>query len=353
LHEIDFGDRECSKVKYYPFKTDSVVKIFFTTFSFTSIMPKELYLYSPIYDFVAQDLISSMDEEGNDEDLTMRMNTPGGSVFSGWGIAAKMMERKGKTTVKVDGAAMSMGAMLLCFADRVEALDVSTIMLHRADMYVENAEDQAFLDTINATLREKMKSKIDDKKLKELKGVNIKNLFEDEKRIDLFLTAKEAKAIGLVDKINTLTPKELTAFNSKMFAIAATHEPVQKPITIPNQNTMNLEKLKAEHPELFAQIIAMGVEKEKDRVEACLTFIECDPIGVKAAIEAGKDLSQKQMAEFALKALSKNSLTAIAASAAPAIVTTEAGATTTEAETKLSAFEIEAKKALGLKGEKK
>jgi hypothetical protein len=79
---------------------------------------------------------------------------------------------------------------------------------------------------------------------------------------------------------------------------------------------MNLEKLKAEHPAIYAEAVAIGVKQgiaeEKDRVEACLVFNEVDPAGVKAAIEAGKPLSQKQMADFSLKALSKNQLKALA-----------------------------------------
>lgn len=323
--------------------------IFFTNSFSTNlpIMSKELYLYSPIYNFVAQDLISAM--EDTNEDIVMRVNSPGGDVFAGWGIAAKMIEHTGKITIKVDGAAMSMGAALLVFADKVEALDVSTIMLHRASMYISKPEDQVFLDKVNAGLRAKLETKIDGKKLKELKGVSIKNLFEDETRLDLFLSAKEAKQIGLVDKINVLTPNELTAFNNKMFAVAAEHTP-ENPLPTQKNNKMTLEKLKAEHPELYNQIFALGVAQEKDRVEACLVFNEIDPVAVKAAIEGGKPLTQKQMSEFSLKALSGKTLASVQADSAKPLTTAEVeGKEKTDKEKQLSDFEAIAKKDLGVK----
>lgn len=312
--------------------------------NFVFIMAKELYLYSPIYDFVAENLISQLEENTN-EDITLRMNTPGGEVFAGWGVIAKMQEHKGKITVKIDGAVMSMGAVILPFADKVEALDVSTIMLHRASMYIENDADQVLLDTVNASLRAKLESKIDVKKLKELKGVSIKNLFEDEKRIDLFLTAKEAKAIGLIDKINTINPKELKAFNEKMFSIAAKHEP----ITTLNPIKMTIEKLKAENPDVFAQILALGVAQEKDRVEAILVFNEIDPVAVKAAVEGGKNLTQKQMADFALKAMSVKTLEAIKKDSEGNIITDETSTVKTEKENTLADFEKSLDASLKLK----
>jgi ATP-dependent protease ClpP protease subunit len=286
-------------------------------------MPKELYLYSPVYDFVAQDLISKMEEAG-DEDVTMRINSPGGSVFSGWGIIAKMQERKGKTNIKVDGAAMSMAAFIPLFADHVEALDTSTFMLHRAAMYVETPEDQAVLDKVNKNLRSKMETKLDSDALKSISGYSIKDLFENEKRIDLFLTAKEAKQIGLVDKINKVSPKELAAFNEKFYSLAAKSESDTTTQTNKSKtNKMTLAQLKAEHLELFNEVVAIGVAAEKDRVEACLVFNDIDPKGVKAAIEGGKPLTEKQKAEFGLKAMGAAALKNISADSEGKELTTE------------------------------
>lgn len=296
-------------------------------------MSKEIYLYSPVYDFVAESLISTMNE--NPEELTMRVNSPGGSVFANYGICAKMQEH-GNVICKVDGAAMSSAANLLPYAKSVECLDVSTFLLHRADMYVETEADKAFLARINKDLRAKLLARVDAVIFKEVTGFTIDEMFDSEKRIDITLDAKQAKKIGLVQKINKLTPSEVEAFNAKMlFNIAASSPEKEKPKT---KNNMTIDTLKAEHPALFAQVVALGVEKEKDRVEACLAFMDVDAKAVKAAIESGKDLSQKQMAEFALKAISNKSLTALTEEGAPVVTTTE----TVEKEKDAKEKELEA-----------
>ena len=308
-------------------------------------MAKELYLYSPVYDFVAESLISQM-EECKPMDVVMRINSPGGSVFAGWGIIAKMKEMIGGVDVKVDGIAASMAAYVCLFASKVECLDVSTFLFHRASGN-GTPEDQEFLDQVNGDLRSKLEAKIDGKKLKELKGISIKDLFESEKVIDLVLTAKEAKAIGLVDKINKVNPGEINAFNERMYAIAASAEPIVKPQPI--NKTMNIEKLKAEYPDVYAQVFALGVASEKDRVEACLVFNELDPKGVKEAIESGKPLTAKQTAEFGLKALSGAALNKIKEGAPAAVSTEETEAEKTEKQKTLTAFEAKVKASLNIK----
>lgn len=315
-------------------------------------MSKELYLYSPIVDFTAENLISQMEEEGNDQDITIRMSTGGGSVYAGWGIAAKMTERKGKTTIKVDGAAMSMGAALCLFADNVQCLDVSTFMLHRADMYVEDATEQDLLDKINSGIRAKMEAKIDSKKLKEIKGVSIKNLFEDDKRIDLFLTAKEAKDIGLVNKINKVDPKEVKAFNERLMQVTAKYtQPISEIIIEPKKIiNMDILKFKAEFPALYAEVLALGVAQEKDRVESILIWSEVDPKMVSETIESGKELSAKQMSELVFKKNSPDILAKLAGAAAPAVTTaTPEAIAKTEKEKNIESFTSELRAKVGLK----
>jgi ATP-dependent protease ClpP protease subunit len=309
---------------------------------------KEIYLYSPIYDFVAESIMQQI-EENSDNEISMRMNTPGGNVFAGWGMCAKVGEH-GNVGIKVDGCAASFGAFLLLYANKTESLDVSTFMLHRAHMRCEDDEDRALLAKVNKDLRAKMEAKLDDAKLQKLKGVSIANLFEDEKRIDLFLSADEAKEIGLIQKVKKCNPAELTAFNER-FKIAA-YEPEND--TQKTENTMTTEKLKAEFPLVYASIVEAaekaGVAKERERVKACLVFLEVDAKGVKTLIENGKDLTQVEMAEFALKSVSAKKLEGAEADSA---ATQETAATDTkeasEKDKELAKAEAEYRKACGLK----
>lgn len=266
---------------------------------------KEIYLYNPIYSFVAEELISQINEN-KDSEITMRLNSPGGSVFSGWGICAKMAEH-GNVTIKIDGYAASMGAFMLLFANKVECTDVARIMLHRADAYAETDEQKAFLASVNKDLRVKLEKKVKPEMFAEVTGVSFDEMFSAEKRIDVWIDAKQAKKLGLVDKINKLNPKELKAVNSAMMNIAATltSEENVKPI---NHIKMNIENLKAEYPAVFAQVFALGVDAEKDRVQAWLTYVDVDAKTVKEGIEGKEAPTLKIQAELNRKAFSLEAL---------------------------------------------
>jgi ATP-dependent Clp protease protease subunit len=308
--------------------------------SFVTGMAKELYLYSPIYDFVAESFISQM-EENKTEDVEIRANTPGGNVFAGWGMVAKIKEHEGAVKMKVDGYVASMGTILLAFVDDTEALDVSRVHLHRADGYVNSPEEQAFLDGVNKDLRAKLTSKIDAEKFKEITGKTINDLFDSKDRIDVWLTAKQAKQVGLIKKIVKLNPTEIAAINRMNIAASAEQPPVTK--EQPNNKVMTLEELKAQHPALYAQAVASGTtegaEKERARIRAWEAYRHIDAAKVDEGIKSGKEITVSDMAEFNAKALSPEALKKLAAEAAPQVQTTEVSEKEkTEKEKKVSDF---------------
>lgn len=310
-------------------------------------MAKELLLYSPIYDWTAERLVDAL-EVNKDEEITLRINSGGGSVYAGYSILTKLQEHKGSVKIKVDGIAASMASFMLAFFDDIEALDVSEIMIHRADTYIDSPETQSWLDGTNAKLRSKLEAKINVDKLKKLKGVTMDQIFDPTQRLNVFLTADEAKKIGLISRVKKLTPVEATAYFD-VFSAAASIDPENKPAgpsSKPTENKpanfskMTIDKLKAEHPDVYNQVFALGQAAEKDRVEACLVWVEIDPKATKEAIESGKPLSQKQLSEFHLKAISANALSEIEGGNPKPVATPEADATAkTEKEKSVEAFE--------------
>lgn len=276
-------------------------------------MSKELRLYSGIYDFVADSLIASIDELMGEE-VTLRVNSTGGSVFANYGICAKMMEH-GNVNIKVDGTAMSSAANLLPYAKSVSCLDVSTFLLHRADMMVENDGDKEFLARINKDLKSKLLLKVDADKFEKVTGTTIEDMFNAEKRVDVILTAKQAKQIGLVNTIINLTPAEVNALNN-VYSLAANNEQNKK-------TNMNLEKLKAEHPALYNEVLALGIAQEKDRVGSFMAFVELDAKAVKEGITSGKAMTETERSEFAIKAVSTKQLSNIVADSTPSELKTK------------------------------
>jgi len=294
-------------------------------------MAKEILLYSPIYSFTAVDFITAM-EEARGLDVSLRINGPGGSVFDGWGMLSKIAEHDGKVNLKIDGIAASMYAVFPLFVpyDNTECLDVSRIMIHRADSYVETEEERALLASINKDLKTKMKARLDGAKFKEVTGYTIDEIFDSETVIDVWLNAKQAKEIGLIKKINKLTPKEIAAYQplwSSIAACATTEARAPKEQTKNDKQTknktMNIETLKAEHPDLYKEVLALGVTQERDRVGAWMAFVDLDPTAVAKGIEDGANVSQKIMAEFQRKQFAAAATANITGDAAPGVQTPE------------------------------
>jgi ATP-dependent protease ClpP protease subunit len=289
---------------------------------------KEILLYGPIWSSVAKDFIRDVDSASGD--ITIRVNSPGGEVTYGWGIVSKFSEyKKGKKRIIVDGSADSMALAFLLYADKgeVEAVDVATFVLHRAAYYSVEFEknylsdaDREHLKSVNDSLRKAIENKIDVEKFEKLKGVTLDEVFSMENRIDINISAKEAKQIGLIDKIITITPQkkqEITSLYNRIVAMTGgiTESPISNNQNANNKkvNTMNIEQLQAEHPAVYNAIfnkgVTQGVTTERDRVGAWAAFNEIDPAKVKAGIESGNPCSQKEMAEFMVTSFKKTSLT--------------------------------------------
>ena len=304
----------------------------------------EILLYGSIDGESSSDFIEDFTEKtANNEDVLVRVNTSGGNPEYTMGMVAKFSEYKGKKKVQVDGKAYSGGMFFCCYADDVEALDVSQFLLHRAayPSYYEN--DSSFftepikenLISINKDLRKAFEAKVDVALFEKIKKCKLDEVFSLDDRIDVFFTAQEALQVGLISKINKITPTKKAEIdfyiNSKMVQIAAEYKGAETQLENFKTNKMTLDELKAKHPELYAEAIDKGVKKgiakEKDRVKSCLVFAEIDLVGVKAAIESGDPLTATAMAEFMLKMASKETLKEIESEAAKEVETKEVSTT--------------------------
>lgn len=320
-------------------------------------MGKEIVLYQGLHNWSAESLINELNNAMGEE-VVIRVNSPGGGVFASWGVFAKISEH-GDVTIKVDGMAASGAFNLLFYAKRVEVLDVSTFMAHRAAGYDEvnlSNEDKAILSDQNTKLRKKMESKIDPELWKTVTGVSMDDLFASDKRINVWLTSKQMKELGIVSKINKVTPsiaKEIAAA-TEIWAmdIAASLENDEEVKKEKNSkpSVMTIEKLKAEFPAVYAAIILQGAKEEKDRVEAWLAYNEIDAEAVKKGIESGDAVTVKVMAAMQVKALSAENITALKDGSAPVVKTIEVKKTPeqTAKEKELADFTAEVDGILGV-----
>lgn len=283
----------------------------------------EILFYSAIFDFTAAEFINKLGEIPKDQDVTVRLNSPGGSVFAGWGIIAALQERTGRNILKVDGNASSMAFFMVPFFDEVQALDVTNFMIHRADAYIENEDDQKWLDEINKTLRSKLEKRIDPDSFAEVTGVTFDEIYKGETRREIWITAKQAKKLGLVDKVVRLEPREIEAINKNLVAFSKfdSAETVEQPqgseqekgkININlTQKKMTRQELNAQAPDLVAAILAEGQEIERKRVRTILKFSHIDAKVCNEMITDGKEPDSEFFADMQLKAISQKQLDAI------------------------------------------
>jgi len=271
----------------------------------------EILLYLPIEAYTAQSFIAQLNFMGG-EDAVVRVNSPGGSVYKGWGIVAKSVEYPGNLKFKVDGNASSMSAILLLFHDNVEASEVATFTLHRASIRFPNENQKKELKDINTNIRKALESKLDVSAFEAIAGVDLDRFFDIEQdAVDVYLTAEQAETIGLVGKVNPLTRKEFEALNEKFVAYSRkkeTPKAIEKP---KNNKKMTKEELKSKHPEVYASIFAEGESAERDRVEAWMVFNEVDAKAVAEGITSGNVMGHKDMAEFNKKAATAQYVAAV------------------------------------------
>lgn len=271
-------------------------------------MAKELYIYSPLYRYTAETANKELSRINDSEELTIRLNSPGGEVNAGFAIISKLQERKTPVKAIIDGEAASMAAFMLVFFGNVVANETSQIMFHKAafaSWYEPTADEQASLKAMNALFEQKMRAKVQGKPGAE---EFLSKLFEAEVRNNVNVSPQEALTLGIVDEVRTLQPTAL--LGAQMVAMVEEGQTIQAVNNTPRgdnnkSKSMNLEQFKAEYPALYAQILEQGkkqgVTAERDRVEAWTVFAEVDPKAVAEGIAGGENISQKAMAEFSVK----------------------------------------------------
>lgn len=133
-----------------------------------------------------------------DKDISLYINSPGGSVTAGFAIYDTMQYIKCDISTICMGMAASMGAFLLSSGAKGKriALPNSTIMIHQP---LGGAQGQATEIKIVADQILKTREKL-NQILAENTGKPIEQIAIDTER-DNYLTAQEAMDYGLVDKV--------------------------------------------------------------------------------------------------------------------------------------------------------
>lgn len=160
-----------------------------------------IFLGSGVNDVVANSIIAQMlflAAEDPEKDISLYINSPGGSITAGMAIYDTMQYIKPDVSTICVGMAASMGAFLLTAGAKGKryALPNSEVMIHQP---LGGAEGQASDIEIRARRILKMRDKL-NQILSDRSGQPLSRIEMDTDR-DYFMSAAEAQVYGLVDKV--------------------------------------------------------------------------------------------------------------------------------------------------------
>jgi ATP-dependent Clp protease protease subunit len=162
-----------------------------------------IFLVGPVNDHTANLVVAQMlflESENPDKDISLYINSPGGSVSAGLAIFDTMQFIKPDVSTLCTGLAASMGAFLLAAGAKEKrfSLPNSRIMIHQP---LGGAQGQAADIEIQAReilyLRERLNQILADKT-----GRSIEQIARDTDR-DNFMSAEQAAEYGMIDKVLT------------------------------------------------------------------------------------------------------------------------------------------------------
>ncbi|MDN9012841.1 ATP-dependent Clp endopeptidase proteolytic subunit ClpP [Brevibacillus laterosporus] len=160
-----------------------------------------IFLGTPINDQVANSVVAQLlflQAEDPDKDISIYINSPGGSITAGMAIYDTMQYIKPDVSTICVGLAASMGSFLLCAGAKGKryALPNSEIMIHQP---LGGAQGQASDIEIAARRIIKMREHL-NRIYAERTGQPYERIAKDTDR-DNFLSAQAAKEYGLIDEV--------------------------------------------------------------------------------------------------------------------------------------------------------
>jgi len=168
-----------------------------------------IFLIGEIHDHMANLLVAQLlylESENPDKDISLYINSPGGSVTSGMAIYDTMQFIKPDVSTLCIGQAASMGAFLLAggAAEKRFSLPHSRVMIHQplggfqgqaTDIDIHAREILGIRDRLNTILAKHT-------------GQSVERVAADTER-DNFMTAEDAVDYGIVDRVVSSRVAEL------------------------------------------------------------------------------------------------------------------------------------------------
>ena len=166
------------------------------------LMERIVFISGEINDQTADAVVAQLlflEADNPDKDITLYINSPGGSITAGMAIYDTMQYIKCDVSTNCIGMAASMAAFLLASGTKGKrmALPYSNIMIHQPLAYgLGGQASDILIHAENITRTKKTMNTL----LAEMTGRSIEEIERDTDR-DHYMTAEEAKEYGLIDAV--------------------------------------------------------------------------------------------------------------------------------------------------------
>lgn len=311
-------------------------------------MPKKIKLNGPVigdgstwlYDwfgmpYISAGRVSRELDDARGDDVELYINSPGGSVFAGSEVYTVLKEYPGKVTAKITGVAASAASYIALAAEEIRMSPLALFMIHNAAISTDgdkraHSSRKDLLEGVDESLISVYMKKSGKTRDELAELMNNETWMNAQKAVELgfadgILFEDEITQVEVTNSISGEIPPQieeklrdflvntiLKDGNVDLSAIMpqADLTQIMNSIDTPNQQQKNeeqskeeaqpmkLEELKAQYPDLYNEIVALGVTQERNRItelNALATAPGATEIVAKA-IEDGKTAGETAMA---------------------------------------------------------
>lgn len=252
----------------------------------------ELTIYSPIEaeeswwssSVTPRGVMREIDRLGNVDQITVRINSPGGDVFAGLAIYEYLKNHKARIITRNDGLAASAASIILMAGDEIIMGTGSMVMIHNP-YTIAMGEAKDFLAAAE------MLGKIQESLISVYKERTGKNEEELKAMMDAttWMTADNSVSLGFADKVdrkerisatiqNGLAKVGNQCFDLRVFAMApplpleeeenANDAERQNESEEGEDTVKDLQELQNKYPDIYKEAVNNAVKAERERLAA-------------------------------------------------------------------------------------
>ncbi|SKA01533.1 ATP-dependent Clp endopeptidase, proteolytic subunit ClpP [Cetobacterium ceti] len=240
---------------------------------------------------IAEELL----EYGDLDEITVRINSPGGSVTSGIAIYNALKNNKAKKIVEIDGLCGSIATVIAMCGDKRIMNSATTFMIHNplTMAFGSKKELEKSIERL-----EQIKNDVIEiyNSVTNLGKEKLEKMMDDE----TYLSPEEALENGFITEINKNVDKNITNYIQEYLNYRNIHKEKEE------EEKMTKEELKAKFPDVYNEIMEEGEktggQRERERLKKLDEFSNSEIVNkfenIDAIIQDAKYVNVKSFEEI-------------------------------------------------------